>query len=294
MRSIGAYLALGIFWLMHWLPLPVLRASAGVFGHLLFYCARSRKHVGRVNLRLCFPAATEAWREALLRRHFVLFTQAAFDRAKMFWSPLATITDMTRIIGMDELLRLEGEPVILMGIHNVGLEFGGVGIALRLQTPLSLIYSVQSNPVINKAMVKGRGRFNHSILFERQHPLRGVVKTLRQGHPLCYFPDQDFGPRDSIFLPFFGVPAATITGTSRLARMAGARIVPVVTRLTPRGYDIELFPAWENFPSDSLAADALRINAFIEEQVLQAPEQYFWLHKRFKTRPPGEADFYAR
>ena len=124
--------------------------------------------------------------------------------------------------------------------------------------------------------------------------MRGVVKAVREGTPFYYLPDMDFGARDSIFVPFFGIPAATITGVSRLARLAHARVVPAVTRQLPggEGYVLTFYPAWENFPSDDVVADTRRVNAFIEERVLEMPEQYYWLHKRFKTRPAGEPRFY--
>jgi KDO2-lipid IV(A) lauroyltransferase len=131
-------------------------------------------------------------------------------------------------------------------------------------------------------------------LFSRHHGVRSVVKAIRRGLPFYYLPDMDFGARDSIFVPFFGVPAATVTGLSRIARMAGAVVVPVVTRQLPGagGYRVRFFPAWRDFPSGDLERDARRMNDFIEERVLEMPEQYFWLHKRFKTRPAGEAKYY--
>jgi len=135
----------------------------------------------------------------------------------------------------------------------------------------------------------GRTRFVMPELYSRQEGVRSVIKALRRGLPFYYLPDMDFGGRDSIFVPFFGVPTATITGLSRIARLAGAAVVPAVTRQLPGagGYVLTFFPAWRDFPSDDLEADARRMNAFIEERVLEMPEQYYWLHKRFKTRPPG-------
>jgi KDO2-lipid IV(A) lauroyltransferase len=131
-------------------------------------------------------------------------------------------------------------------------------------------------------------------LFSRQQGIRPLVKAMRRGLPFYYLPDMDFGSRDSIFVPFFDVPAATITGLSRIAHLAGAVVVPAVTRQLAgdAGYELRFYPAWENFPSENVEADTRRMNAFIEERVREMPEQYYWLHKRFKTRPPGEAKFY--
>jgi KDO2-lipid IV(A) lauroyltransferase len=131
-------------------------------------------------------------------------------------------------------------------------------------------------------------------LFSRHTGLRSLVKSLRRSVPFYYLPDMDFGGRDSIFVPFFGVQAATITGLSRIARMAGAVVVPAVTRQLPgaQGYVLRFYPAWDDFPTDDVERDTRRMNAFIEERVLEMPEQYLWLHKRFKTRPPGEPRYY--
>ena len=156
------------------------------------------------------------------------------------------------------------------------------------------MYSRQKNSLVNALLLHGRTRFGNSILVSRQEGIRPVIKSLREGVPLYYLPDMDYGSRDSLFVPFFGVLAATIPTLSRLARITGAKVVPCVTRQLPggRGYVLKFYPAWEDFPGDSIEADTRRMNAFIEEHVLEMPEQYFWLHKRFKTRPQGEVKPY--
>ena len=135
-------------------------------------------------------------------------------------------------------------------------------------------------------------RFGEPILVTRQQGLRPVLKALKQMKPFYYLPDMDFGPKESIFSPFFGVPAATIPALSRLVRLTGARVIPCITRQVADGYEVELQPAWTDFPGASVEADTEFMNRFIESEVLKMPEQYFWLHKRFKTRPPGEQRFY--
>jgi KDO2-lipid IV(A) lauroyltransferase len=159
---------------------------------------------------------------------------------------------------------------------------------------MSSIYSRQKNAAFDEILMRGRMRFGQSTLFARQEGIRPMIKSLRSGEPFYYLPDMDLGARDSVFAPFFGVPAATITALSRIARLAGAVVVPCVTRQLPagRGYVVRLYPAWDNFPSGDLHADARQMNAFIEERVREMPEQYYWLHKRFKTRPPGEKSLY--
>ena len=156
------------------------------------------------------------------------------------------------------------------------------------------VYSQQKDPTFDRVLLHGRTRFVKPVLFSRQEGIRPVIKALREGLPFYYLPDMDFGERDSIFVPFFGVPAATITGLARMAQLARAVVLPAVTTQLPgsAGYVLRFYPAWENYPSGDLAADPRRMTAFIEERVREMPEQYYWLHKRFKTRPPGEARFY--
>jgi len=188
---------------------------------------------------------------------------------------------------------LQGKPVIMLAPHFVGLDMGGSRVALDFHA--ASMYSKQKNPVLDRLLLHGRQRFNAPYLFSRQDNVRQVVKVMRRGVPFYYLPDMDFGPRDSIFVPFFGVPAATITGVSRLASLARAVVVPVVTRQLSwgRGYVLTYYPAWENFPTSDVAADTRRVNAFIEARVREMPEQYYWLHKRFKTRPAGAAKLYS-
>jgi KDO2-lipid IV(A) lauroyltransferase len=156
------------------------------------------------------------------------------------------------------------------------------------------VYSNQKDSTFNRILLSGRTRFVEPLLFSRQDGIRPVVRAIRTGLPFYYLPDMDFGDRDSIFVPFFGVPAATITGLSRIAQLAGAVVVPAVTRQLPsaEGYVLRFYPAWSDFPGPDVAHDTRRMNAFIEERVREMPEQYYWVHKRFKTRPPGEKPLY--
>jgi KDO2-lipid IV(A) lauroyltransferase len=146
---------------------------------------------------------------------------------------------------------------------------------------------------MSAALYRGRMRFGAQRLFSRQEGIRVALAELKKGRPFYYLPDMDYGPRDALFVPFFGVPAATITGLARLARLAGAAVVPCVTRRLPGGrYGVRCEPAWDNYPSGDLEADTRRMNAWIEERVRDLPEQYLWTHKRFKTRPRGEERWY--
>ena len=284
------YILVGFLWLLHWLPLPVLRSLGRGLGRLLYALGRSRREVALINLRLCFPEKSEAEREALARRHFVAFAQAVLDRTLGWWASRERLERIIRVNGIEHLSNSGGRPVILLAPHFVGLDAGATGFSMHVAG--SSVFSNQKNPVLNKLLYDGRMRFNEVILLSRQEGMRKIIKALKDGYPFYYLPDMDFGPKESIFVPFFGVQAATIPALSRLARLTNARVVPVICHQVADGYEIEVMQPWENFPGESVEADTEFMNKFIESQVLRMPEQYFWLHKRFKTRPPGEQRFY--
>ncbi|MDD2742950.1 MAG: lipid A biosynthesis acyltransferase [Rhodocyclaceae bacterium] len=285
-----SHFLVGLLWLAHWLPLPILRALGAGLGRVLYALGRERRKVAQINLRLCFPEKTEAERNALARQHFIAFSQAVLDRTLGWWASRQRLERLIRITGAEHLLDPDGRPLILLSPHFVGLDAGASRISMLVSG--CTVYSNQKNPVFNQVLLKGRQRFMDVLLLSRQDGMRKIVKAMKEGYPFYYLPDLDFGPKDSIFVPFFGVPAATIPGVSRLARLTGARVVPCITRQVPDGYEVEVMPAWDNFPGESIEADTEMVNRFIESQVLRMPAQYFWLHKRFKTRPPGEQRFY--
>ncbi len=290
MKFFLTYILVGFLWLLHWLPLHVLRGLGWVLGRVLFVLGRERREVALINLRLCFPEKTEAEREVLARKHFVVFSRAVLDRTLGWWASKERIERIVRISGVENLTDPEGKPVILLSPHFVGLDAGASRISMCVVG--CSVYSNQTNPVLNKLLYDGRKRFNDTLLLSRQDGMRRIIKALKDGYPFYYLPDMDFGPRDSIFVPFFGIQTATIPAVSRLVRMTGAKVVACITRQVPDGYEVEVMPAWENFPGESVEADTAYVNRFIESQVLRMPEQYFWLHKRFKTRPAGEQRFY--
>ena len=283
-------LLLAILWLLHWFPLPVIRAVGAFVGVMLYVAIPSRRHIVMTNLRLCFPGRDEAWRRGIMRRHFIGFGRSALDRALFWWAPEARLRRLITLHGAEHLKDPAGRPTILLAPHFVGLD--AAGVMMTMSTPLVSIYSRQKNPVFDARLLAGRLRFNEPLLLSRQDGMRRVLKALKDGYPFFYLPDMDFGAKDAVFVPFFGVPAATITGVSRLAKLSNARVVPCIARMTPAGYDVTLMPPWENYPGESLEADTQRMNTFIESEVLTMPDQYFWSHKRFKTRPPGEKGVY--
>jgi KDO2-lipid IV(A) lauroyltransferase len=284
-------IALSLMWLLHWLPLPVLAAFGRGFGRLLFVLAGARRRIALTNLRLCFPDMSEAERRVLARRHFEVFGRSFIERGLLWWASEARIRRLVRVSGREHLDALIGkQPVILLVPHFVGLDMGWTRLCLEYD--MSGIYANQKNLLFNAALYKGRARFGNSVMLSRQEGTRKGLKAMKAGMPFFYLPDMDFGQRDTIFVPFFGVAAATITGLSRLSRLAGAAVVPVIAHMRDDGYMIEIGAPWADYPGESIEADTRRMNACIEAEVVKMPEQYFWLHKRFKTRPPGEKGVY--
>lgn len=290
MKVLLTYPLVGLLWLLHWLPLSVLRGIGGLLGRLLYAVGRERRQVALTNLRLCFPGKSEAEREELARRHFIAFSRAVLDRTLGWWASKERLERIIRIHGVEHLEDPDGRPIVMLSPHFVGLDAGATRISMFVRG--CSVYSNQKNPVFNKLLYDGRIRFTDAVLLSRQDGMRKIVKAMKDGYKFYYLPDMDFGPKDSIFVPFFGVPAATIPGVSRIVRLTGARVVACITRQVDDGYEVEVMPPWDNFPGESVEADTEYINRFIEEQVLRMPEQYFWLHKRFKTRPPGEKRLY--
>ncbi len=290
MKVFFTYVLVGFLWLLHWLPLPMLRALGGGLGRVLYLFGKERRNVALTNLRLCFPEKSEAERERIARAHFVAFAQAALDRTLGWWASRERLERLIRIHGVEHLNNPDGRPVVMLAPHFVGLDAGGTVVSMHVVG--CSVFSKQKNPVLNKLLYDGRMRFNEAVLLSRQDGMRKILKALKEGHPFYYLPDMDFGPKESIFVPFFGVQAATIPALSRLVRLTNAVVVPVIVKQVADGYEVEVQPPWENFPGDSVEADTACMNRFIESQVLRMPEQYFWLHKRFKTRPLGEQRFY--
>jgi len=285
-------IALALMWLLHWLPLSLLAPLGQGLGRLLYIFARERREIAATNLRLCFPELSEAERSEWVQRHFALFGRSFLERGLLWWASPQRLRRLAHIEGLEHLQGLAGRPALLLVPHFIGLDMGGT--RLMLETDVVSIYANQKNLLFNAALLQGRSRFGGSILLSRQEGTRKAIKAMKAGKPFYYLPDMDYGQRDTMFVPFFGVPAATITGLSRLARISGAAVLPVITRMLPgsAGYVVTIGAPWQDFPGPSIEADTRRMNAFIEDEVKKMPEQYFWVHKRFKTRPPGEKSPY--
>jgi Kdo2-lipid IVA lauroyltransferase/acyltransferase len=285
-------LAFAFMYLVHFLPLPVVAAIGNAIGTLLYWLAAERRRVTRVNLEKCFPQLEPADRDSMARAHFRAVGRSFLERGILWWGSRQRIRSLVKLEGLEHLEKIRHRPVILFAPHFVGLD--ATLSRLSLEFPVAMMYSRQKDPLLERLLYRGRTRFGGRMI-PRQEGVKEGFKAIGAGALYYYLPDLDYGRKHSIFVPFFGVPAATVTGLSYVAREAGALVVPCVTRMLPggAGYVATVFPAWQGFPSGDDAADTRRMLAFIEERVLEMPEQYYWLHKRFKTRPEGEPGFYS-
>jgi Kdo2-lipid IVA lauroyltransferase/acyltransferase len=285
---------LGLMWLMHFLPLPVLGRFGNAVGSFLFIILKKRRHITLTNLRLCLPHLSEAQRKRLARQHFQAYSRSVWERSILWW---ASESRLKRLIRVDApgvpLAEIQAGPTILLCPHFVCLDVAGV--AVMLESSLCSIYVRQSNRVFDQALRRGRSRFRPVELFSRNDGIKPIIRAMREGLPYFMLPDLDFGIKNAEFVPFFGIPAATLSAPSRLAATTHAKVIPVVASFLPnfQGWRVQFFPAWENYPSDDIVADTRRMNQFIEQQALENLPDYFWSHKRFKTRPPGQANVYA-
>jgi KDO2-lipid IV(A) lauroyltransferase len=285
---------LGLMWLLHWLPLPILSRFGEALGSVLFVLLRKRRHVALTNLRLCMPALTEAERVTLARRHFQAYSRSIFERAVLWWASPARLRRLIRVEPGVPLDAIGAGPVILLCPHFVCLDVAGVAVAMESEA--SSMYVAQKNQLFDEVLRRGRERFKPVRLFSRQEGIKPILRALRERLPYFMLPDMDFGDKDAPFVPFFGVPAATLTATARIAATAGAAVIPVVATFLPgyRGWQVKFYPAWDNYPGEDMLAATRRMNEFIEDRVREAPAEYFWAHKRFKTRPEGEASPYLQ
>jgi KDO2-lipid IV(A) lauroyltransferase len=287
-------LLIALMWLLHWLPLPILGRLGDAVGALLFAVLRSRRHIALTNLRLCMPELSEEERLALARRHFQAYSRSVWERAILWWASPARLRRLIQVEPGVPLDQIAAGPTILLCPHFVCLDVAGV--AVMLESSLCSIYVAQKNKIFDAVLRRGRSRFRPVQLFSRKEGIKPIIRAMREGLPYFMLPDMDFGDKDAPFVPFFGVPAATLTAPGRLAATTGAKVIPVVATFLPNygGWRVRFYPAWENYPGEDLVESARRMNAFIEERVREAPADYFWTHKRFKTRPPGEPSPYAR
>jgi len=279
-------------WLSLW-PLAWVRALGWLLGHVLYVAVPARRRVVTVNLALCFPQWTHDERKRWARRCFVAFAQAWLDRSWLWHAPPDVVRQRLNWVGDCDALAQPGG-VVVFAPHFVGLDAGWTAWTLASDAPLHTIYTPQSNPAIDAWIAQGRQRFGQVNLCRRADGVQPLIAALRRGERLYLLPDMDSGEDDTVFVPFFGVPAATLTSLSRFAKLGRARVVPITTRMTATGYEVQVHPAWSDVPSTDALADTALMNQRLAQWIDTMPDQYFWVHKRFKTRPPGQADVYAR
>ena len=273
------------------LPLPVVRALGAALGCLLYLIAVPRRRVVQTNLLLCFPERSEQERRAMTVQTFVFFAKAWLDRSWLWHGRADKLRQRLHLTGA--LSELEGgQPTVLFAPHFVGLDAGWAALTQQLQRSFTTIYTDQSNKLLDRWILRGRRRFANAHLFGRAEGVQAIVSALRAGQPLYLLPDMNFGPEESVFVPFYGVSAATVPSLSRFARLGRAKVVPVVTRMTAIGYEVEVMPAWSDLPSVDFVADTALMNARLQDYITTMPAQYYWVHKRFKTRPEGEPSLY--
>lgn len=291
---------LGLMWLLHWLPLPVLgRIGKGV-GSLLFVVMGPRRDIALTNLRLTMPELSEAQRRALALQHFQAYSRSVLERSILWWAPEARLRKLIKVEtstgmapGRVPVAEMTEKPTILLCPHFVCLDVGGAAVAMEASA--SSMYVAQKNKVFDEVLRMGRARFKPVKLFTRQDGIKPILRALKEKLPYFMLPDMDFGDKDAEFVPFFGVQAATLTATARIAAATGGQVMPVIATFLPdyQGYRVKFYPVWENYPGTDMVAATRRMNEFIEERVREAPAEYFWTHKRFKTRPEGEPSFYS-
>jgi len=293
--NVGARLVLGLVWLLHWLPLPVLAALGNGIGTLLHRFGRQRRAVALRNLELCLPQLPLAERQAIVHRHFRWLGRSLLERGVLWYASPARLRRLIHIEGDIGLAERHAGAVMWLVPHFIGMDVAGVASQLFQHRMVATIYQSQSNPVFDRAIRRGRLRFGQGDVFSRHDSALPLVRAIKRGYIFFNLPDMDFGPRDAAFVPFFGVSAATLLAPSRMARSLGMLVQPVVAEMRPggQGYTVRFEPPWTDWPSDDALADARRMNAWIESEILRNPSQYLWVHKRFKTRPDGEPGLYG-
>ncbi|ULJ63414.1 lipid A biosynthesis lauroyl acyltransferase [Wielerella bovis] len=275
-------------------PVSTLQKIARVVGFLCYWLVVPRRKVGQRNLALCFPEKSAVEREQILREHFYHMALLVLEYGRYWYADAGNLKAAVRYQDKEILDKAlaNKEKVILLYPHFTAFE--AAVYALNQDVALTSVYSHQKNVELDKQILHGRHRYNNVFLIGRTEGLRAIIKHIRNSDaPFLYLPDQDFGAKDSIFVDFMGVQAATITGLSRIAKMTDAKVIPAIpTRQADGTVTLRFYPAWDNFPSEDVMADTQRMNDFIAERIREQPEQYYWLHKRFKTRPEGEVSVY--
>ena len=276
-------------------PLPLIRGFGKALGPVLHALAAPRRRVVDANLALCFPEKSAAERRRIARETFVYVAQSWLDRSWLWHAPERVVASRLKVVGaaseIDEIANGK-EPMILFAPHFYGLDAAATALTMHTARPSTTIYTTQRDPLIDEWISEGRKRFGNVITLNRVDGIKPIIAGLRKGGLLYLLPDMDFGRDQTVFVPFYGVQAATVPSLSRFARLGRAKVVPIVSKLVKGGYEIQVLPSWQNFPTDDVIADTTLMNERLQGYIDTMPSQYYWVHRRFKTRPEGEASVY--
>lgn len=293
--SLGAYFFLGLLWAVHVLPLGVQAVLGRGLGCLLYALAKPRRRVALRNLELCLPELSIAQRKAIARENFEWLGRSLLERGLLWYASPERLRSLIHVEGDVGLAERIDRPVMWLVPHFMALDVAGMATQLFQTRKVGSIYQAQSNPVLDAAIRKGRLRFGVGDIFSRGDRALPLVRAVRRGWAFFNLPDMDFGEKDAAFVPFFGVSACTLLAPSRMAKALNMVVQPVVAEMLPggQGYRVRFLEPWDHFPTDDPLADAALMNRWIESEIRRNPTQYLWVHKRFKTRPPGEPSVYG-
>ncbi|NKJ45534.1 lipid A biosynthesis lauroyl acyltransferase [Burkholderia sp. SG-MS1] len=289
----GAKLAIGLLKLFALLPYGLVARFGDGLGWLLYQIPSRRKRIVHTNLTLCFPEWSDERREDVAQKHFRHAIRSYIERSVQWFGSAKKLEKLIQLDSAIDLTDPNLPPTLFLGFHFVGIEAGSIFLNYSLKRQCGSLYQPMSNPELEEVAKAARARFGADMA-SRADSARIVLRWLRERKPVMLGADMDYGARNSTFVPFFGVPTCTLTAVGRLAKVGHAQVVPFIGEVLPnyKGYRLKVFKPWDNYPTGDDDADARRMNAFLEEQIPLLPEQYYWVHKRFKTRPPGVPSVY--
>ena len=289
----GPKLAIGLLKLFALLPYGFVARLGDGLGWLLYQIPSRRKRIVHTNLKLCFPEWHDERREEVAQKHFRHAIRSYLERSVQWFGSAKKLEKLIQLDSAIDLTDPNLPPTLFLGFHFVGIEAGSIFLNYSLKRQCGSLYQPMSNPELEAVAKAARARFGADMA-SRADSARIVLRWLRERKPVMLGADMDYGARNSTFVPFFGVPTCTLTAVGRLAKVGHAQVVPFIGEVLPnyKGYRLKVFKPWDNYPSGDDDADARRMNEFLEEQIPLMPEQYYWVHKRFKTRPPGVPSVY--
>ncbi|MBP0592842.1 lipid A biosynthesis lauroyl acyltransferase [Paraburkholderia sp. LEh10] len=293
LSRLGVRLAIGLLKLFALLPYGFVARLGDGLGWLLYRIPSRRRRIVHINLKLCFPEWSDERREEVAQKHFRHAIRSYLERSVQWFGSAKKLEKLIQLDSEIDLTDPNLPPTLFLGFHFVGIEAGSIFLNYSLKRPCGSLYQPMSNQQLEEVAKAQRGRFDAEMA-SRADSARIVLRWLRERKPVMLGADMDYGMRNSTFVPFFGVPTCTLTAVGRLAKVGRAQVVPFIGEVLPnyKGYRLKVFKPWAGYPTGHDDADARRMNEFLEEQIPRIPEQYYWVHKRFKTRPPGDPGFY--